>query len=145
MAEAYGSRGIAKTYALIFGIAYVVVALLEVIAGRDGWTVGGAVTSTNQVILAFQPVHNLIHWATGVVVLGSFFAGESAARGVTRVVGVIFLIVTLVGLIAPKFTMDLLGYGELSPVPISYTLVHAITAIGALYAGFSGARTTATA
>lgn len=134
---AYGKYGIAQTYALIFGIAYIAVALLEVVLGSDGLVIGDG-TSIHQVILLVEPVHNAIHWVTGVVVLGSFFAGESAARSAARVVGVVFLLVTIVGLVAGEFTMGLLGYPDgVTAVPIFYTIVHALTAIGALYAGFA--------
>jgi hypothetical protein len=73
MAEgAYGRMGFARTYALIFGIAYIAVALLEVILGD--LEVGGFV------LLDRTTIQNIVHWAVGVVVLGSFFAGEAAAR-----------------------------------------------------------------
>jgi len=83
MAEgAYGKWGIARTYALVFGIAYLGVALLEVILGDKGWVVGG-----DTVILGRTTEQNIVHWAVGVAVLGSFFAGEGAARTVARVIG----------------------------------------------------------
>ena len=57
MAEgAYGKWGIARTYALVFGIAYLGVALLEVILGDKGWVVGG-----DTVILGRTTEQNIVH------------------------------------------------------------------------------------
>jgi hypothetical protein len=128
--------GVARVYALIFGIAYLAVSLLEVVLGSDGLVIGDR-ASTNSLILLVEPVHNGVHWLTGLVLLGSSFAGEAAARAVARVVGVAFLALTVVGLIAGEFTMGLLGYEGAPAVPISYTIVHAVTAAGGLYAGFA--------
>jgi hypothetical protein len=127
---------VARVYASVFGIAYLAVALLEVVLGSDGLVIGEG-ASTNSVILLVEPVHNAVHWLTGLVLLGSSLAGEAAARAVARVVGTAFLALTVVGLIAGEFTMGLLGYEGAPAVPISYTIVHAVTAAGGLYAGFA--------
>jgi hypothetical protein len=129
---AYGGRGIARTYALIFGIAYVGVALLEVILGSGGLRIGGTT------ILKVTVVQNLIHWAVGIVVLGSYFAGEVAAKMVARVIGIVFVLVTLLGVVARDFTGELLGFD--GPLPWSYNVVHLITAAVALFAGFAAER-----
>ena len=126
----------ARAYALVFGIAYLAVALLEVILGSDGFVIGDR-ASTNNLILLVEPVHNAVHWLSGLVLLGSALAGEAVARAVARVVGVAFLVLTVVGLMAGELTMGLLGYDGAPAVPISYTLVHAVTAAGGLYAGFA--------
>ena len=133
MAErSYGGLGIARAYALIFGIAYIAVAVLELIVGGSGWKVG------DTYILKLTWEQNLIHWGVGVAVLGSFFAGEVAARTVARVVGVVFLLVTILGFAAREFTGKLLGFG--GDLPMSYNIVHLATAILALFAGFAAAR-----
>ena len=144
-ARSYGRFGFARFYALVFGIAYIAVALLEVLLGDDGLILGEG-GGTNSLILLFEPIHNAIHWLTGIAVLGSFFAGENAARNVAKVVGIVFTIVFLLGLFAGKFTMDLLGYEGAPSVPISYQIIHFVTAAGALFAGFArSAPRTATA
>lgn len=131
---AYGKWGIARTYALIFGIAYLGVALLEVILGDEGWVTG------DSVILGRTTEQNLVHWAVGVLVLGSFFAGDTAARTVARIVGVVFVVVTILGIVANDFTGELLGYPDDFGLPVSYNIVHALTAVVALYAGFATSR-----
>ena len=131
---ALAKSGTAALFALVFGVAYVATALLEVILGDDGWTVGD-VSSVNEIILLKSTPHNLIHWVVGIALLAALFLGM--AKVAARVVGVVFAIVTVLGLIAPSFTMDdLLDYGPGLSVPIAYTLVHATTALAGLYAGF---------
>jgi hypothetical protein len=129
MERSTSTGSIARTYALVFGIAYVVVAVVEDVLGSSGLSVGGAT------ILKVTPVQNAIHWLVGVAVLGSFFAGETAARLVARIVGVVFVVVTLLGVFARHLTGELLGFhGNL---PWSYNVVHALTAVAALIAGFA--------
>lgn len=130
--SAYGKTGIARTYALIFGIAYIAVAVLEDVLGGKGLRIG------DTLILRVTAVQNLIHWLVGVAVLGSFFAGEVAAKMVARVVGIVFVVVTLLGIFARTFTGKLLGFH--GPLPWSYNIVHLVTAIFALIAGFAVAR-----
>ncbi len=128
----YGKWGIARTYALIFGIAYIGVALLEVILGNDGLKIG------DTVILDVEPLQNAVHWAVGIVVLGSFFAGEMAAKLVARIIGSVFVLVTLLGFVARDFTGELFGYD--GALPWSYNIVHLVTAVVALFAGFAAER-----
>ena len=131
MAEgAYGKLGFARTYALIFGIAYIAVALLELILGD--------LTAGDFVILQRTTLQNIIHWAVGVVVLGSFFAGEAAARMVARIVGIVFVAITIWGFVSPGSLGDFLGYG--GDIPLIYNIIHLVTALVALFAGFAGRR-----
>ncbi len=137
MAEgAYGQMGIARAYALIFGIAYLAVAILELFFMTDNPLVIGDAT-----ILAGGTVHIIIHSAVGALVLWSYFAGETAARMVARIVGITFVVVSLLNLFAGEFYWDLVAGGTLqgqdSGTPVVYTIVHIATALGALYAGFA--------
>lgn len=133
MAEGtYAKYGIARSYALVFGIAYIGVAILELFfPARDPLQVG------DMVLLARGTLHNVIHWAVGILVLGSFVAGETAAKVVARAVGAVFVVVTLLNLFASNFYAELVGLGEGAGTPVVYTLVHAVTAAAALYAGFA--------
>src|SRR5579872_4446375 len=124
--------GIVQTYALVFGIAYVAVALLEDILGGGGLKIGGTT------ILMVTGIQNAIHWIVGIAVLGSFFAGESVAKLVARVVGVVFVVVTLLGLFVEPLTGKLLGFN--ASLPMSYNIVHLLTAAAALFAGFAATR-----
>lgn len=128
--ERYGGLGIARAYALVFGIAYIAVALLEDIVGD--WKIG------DTTILDLTAEQNIVHWAVGLVVLGSFFAGEAAARTVARIVGIVFVLVTILGFVARDFTGDLLGYDD--GLPWIYNFIHLATAALALFAGFAAER-----
>ena len=127
----YGKMGFARTYALIFGIAYIGVALLELILGD--------LTAGDVVILDRTTLQNVVHWAVGVVVLGSFFAGEAAARTVARIVGIVFVALTIWGFVSPSSLGDFLGYP--GDIPVIYNIIHLVTALLALFAGFAGRRT----
>lgn len=126
----YGRMGFARFYALVFGIAYMGVALLELIL--TDLTIG------DTVILQRTTLQNIVHFAVGIVVLGSFFAGEVAARNVARIIGVVFVALTVYGFVAPDSLGDLLGYD--GDIPMSYNIVHLVTALLALFAGFAGRR-----
>jgi hypothetical protein len=123
-AGTYGKWGIARTYALIFGITYLAVALTEAIA-QDAL----------KPVLEFSAFQNGVHWAVGAVVLISFFAGEVVAKLVARVIGVVFVALTLWGVFARDSLGTFLGYDH--ALPWSYNVVHALTAAVALYAGFA--------
>lgn len=130
---AYGRMGFARTYALIFGIAYLGVAILELF-----FPLTDPLAAGNTVILARTTIQNIVHFAVGVVVLGSFFAGEAAARTVARVIGVVFLVLTIWGFVSPDSLGDILGYND--GIPMVYNIIHALTALTALFAGFAGGR-----
>src|ERR671932_1995735 len=124
--------GIVQIYALVFGIAYLGVAVLEVALGSNGLKIGGTT------ILQIQLVQNLIHWVVGLAVLGSFFVGENAAKLVARAVGIVFVLVALLGLFVEPLTGQLLGFPD--ALPMSYNIVHILTAAAALFAGFAAQR-----
>ncbi|HEV3473916.1 MAG TPA: DUF4383 domain-containing protein [Actinomycetota bacterium] len=134
----YGKLGTARFYALVFGTAYLLIALVELFYGQaDPLQVGDAV------ILQRAMPHTLIHFAVGIAVFGSFIAGESASRTAARVVGGVFLALTVWGFVAPGGLGGFLGYeGDIS---MAYNVLHAVTAAAALYAGFVGQRSGAAA
>jgi hypothetical protein len=113
---------LARSYARFFGVVYVLVALIELFAKNVGNT------------LVFTPVHNVVHWATGVIgLIVGYAAGGKNSRTYAQVFGIVFAIVTVLGLFAPDFLATIIGYR----VNWLYHLVHAATAIGGLWAGFS--------
>lgn len=137
MAEgAYGTMGIAQAYALIFGLAYLAVAVLELLFSTSEPLVIGEAT-----IVAGGAVHIVIHFAVAFLVLGSYFAGESAARMVARIMGITFVLVSLLNLFASDFYLGpggrrhARGTGQWHARRLY--LVHIATALAALYAGFA--------
>jgi hypothetical protein len=132
MAEAsygYGKLGIARFYALVFGIGYLGVAILELFYPEsDPLTIGDAVIFQRTVL------QNVVHFAVGILVLGSFFAGEPAARAMARVVGVVFVLLAIYGFVSPGSLGGVLAYD--GDIPLVYNVIHAVTAVLALLAGF---------
>jgi Domain of unknown function (DUF4383) len=124
--------GIVQLYALVFGIAYLGVAVIEVALGSNGLKIG------DTTILQVQLVQNAIHWVVGLAVLGSFFAGESTAKLVARAVGIVFVLVSILGIFVEPLTGQLLGFS--GALPLSYNIVHVLTAAAALFAGFAAQR-----
>lgn len=124
-----GGMGVARTYALVFGLAYAAVALLELLIARDGgWPGDGSP------ILQFTALQNVVHWAIAVAVLGSFFAGENAARMVARVVGIVLVALAIWGFIDSESLGTLLGYED--DLPAAYNWIHLVTGLAALFVGF---------
>ncbi|MDP8955687.1 MAG: DUF4383 domain-containing protein [Actinomycetota bacterium] len=116
---------------MIFGLAYVAVALLELIL--DELTIGGAV------ILDRTVLQNVVHWVIAIAVLGSFFAGENAARMVARIVGIVLVVLAIWGFVDSDSLGNLLGYEE-DGIPAAYNWVHLVTGLAALFAGFFATR-----
>lgn len=123
--------GPARLFALLFGIAYVAVALGEAILGfMGGELVVGGVT-----LLAYAPIHNIIHWATGVLLLGVLAFGRWPTKMTARTIGFVFCAVFLLGLFAPAFTGMLMGHGD--ALPMAYNIVHLATGLFGLLAGYT--------
>jgi Domain of unknown function (DUF4383) len=59
--------------------------------------------------LHLTPIHNIVHLATALVALYFGFAGSTkAAHSFCQVFGVVYLLVALLGFIAPKIVVSLL-------------------------------------
>lgn len=118
-------RDMAKSFALYFGVIYVVVALLELLFKQ--FMLG------NFHVLHYTPLHNVIHWATGLLGLGAaMYLNGKYAKLYAQVFGVVFSLVAVMGLLAPAVLASLLAY----PVNVVYNLVHIATGVGGLYTGF---------
>lgn len=127
MAEgAYGKYGIARLYCLIFGIAYLAVAAVEAIT-QDALK--------DSIGLEFTAMQNAIHWVVGVVTILAFFGSEATARMVARVIGFVFLAITVWGFASPSSIGDFLGFD--GGLPVTYNIVHLLTTVAALFAGFA--------
>ena len=118
-----------RTFALTFGIIYVVVALVEVLFFRNA--------SPDTAFLLFNPVHNIVHWVAGILGLLAYWQGESVSRMYAQVFGIVFLLVAILGFIPATnegILNRVLGY----PVNLLYNIVHLVTGVLGLMAGFGG-------
>jgi hypothetical protein len=126
MAEGMDGRfGIARFCALIFGVAYLVLATIEVLfAHRLSDSVG----------IDFIGMQNALNWVVGVIMMSAFFGTERTARFADRIFGFLFLALTIWGLRSPSSLGNVLG--SAGNLPAIYNVIHFVTAIGALFAGF---------
>lgn len=131
--------GPARLYAIVFGVTYLAVAALEVVLAATGSKIAVGTFVLFQAAL----LQNIVHWAVGLVVVASFLMGEARARLVARLVGVVFVLVSVLGIVARDFTGKLLGFH--GALPWSYNIVHVLTAVAALAAGFLYLKETAAA
>lgn len=131
---AYGKLGWARFYALMFGVAYVTIGILEIFyRPSDPLVIGGAT------ILAATTLHTVVHVAVAAALIAGFVAGEAAARTAVRIVGILLVALAVWGFVAPSSLGGVLGYG--ADVPTAYGYIHAATGVLALLAGFAPART----
>jgi hypothetical protein len=124
--------GIARTVALILGVVYVLVGVLGFIPGITAQ--GGDfadMPSASGAILGIFPVnvlHNVVHLAIGAALLyGS--TSTPLAIVVSRVIGVVYLLVGVIGF----FSADTFG---LMPIGGADILLHLASAAVLLYIGF---------
>lgn len=116
-----------RMFALVFGVVYVLVALLELLFFQD------ADPATQ--FLFYNQVHNLVHWAAGILGLLAYFGGNAVSRLYAQVFGVVFFLVAILGFIPGQpILADVLGY----PVNLLYNFIHLLTGVLGIWAGFFG-------
>ena len=115
----------AKTAALIIGVVFVLVGLL------------GFVNNPVLGIFAVNGLHNVVHLLVGLALIGAAAAGRSASKGVNSLVGAVYLLVGVLGLVV--------GDGELNLLALNAPdhALHFGTAIVLLAVGLAGDRTSA--
>ena len=115
-----------RIVALVIGIVYTLVAIA-------GFFVSSSMTPGNLLGFDVDIVHNLVHLVTGIAGLAAAFTGWS--RRFKQVIGIIYIIVGIAGLIYPALYFDgrLLG---LMHVNAPDHVLHLITGIVAAGVGF---------
>ena len=94
-------NSVAKTILLYFGIILLAIGILGFIPGvSTGYSGTGLLLG----IFAINPLHNVIHILTGVVALAAvYYAGGAYVRWYGLVFGIVYAVVTLVGLLQILF------------------------------------------
>jgi hypothetical protein len=114
-----------KRAANIFGIAFIGAGILGFIPGVtvDGHLFG---------IFAVNATHNIVHILSGAVALYAAYQSERAAMLYFQIFGVVYLLVTVVGLFAGN--SPLLGIMAHNHADV---VLHVIISAAALYLGFA--------
>jgi hypothetical protein len=91
-----GDRTPGEIIAAALGAVYVLIGII-------GFFVTGGVnfaaTNGEQLLGIFEvnPLHNIVHLAIGIALLGAFAAGAAATRAVATIIGAVYLLVGVVG------------------------------------------------
>ena len=121
-----------KRWAILFGALLLVAGVLGFVPALcpDGKLLG---------VFAVDTMHNLFHVATGILGIGLGVAGDGPARNYFRGVGIVYVVLTALGLVAGR-DGQLMGMAH-NTADIA---LHALIAIATLALGFGGARHTPT-
>ena len=111
----------AKTYSLIFGVAFLIIALLEV-----------SFQSVVGSVIFYAPIHNAFHWALAVLGVVSFVSGIEGARLYAKISGLVFLAAFVIGIAFPFMLVNFTGY----PANNFYNVVYLIAGLFGVYVGF---------
>ena len=124
----------AQVYALLFGAVLVVVGLLGFFI-EPSFAVGDDVKRDELILFDVNGWHNVVHLATGLI--GLAVAGSAlASRTYCLAYGTVYVLVTLLGLVALDGTDVLL---EIIPINGADNVLHALLAITAIGAGLATA------
>lgn len=124
----------AQLYALLFGAVLVVVGLLGFLI-EPSFAVGDDVKRDELILFDVNGWHNVVHLATGLV--GLAVAGSAlASRTYCLAYGAVYVLVTLLGLVALDGADVLL---EIIPINGADNVLHALLAITAIGAGLASA------
>ncbi|MBM4363686.1 MAG: DUF4383 domain-containing protein [Deltaproteobacteria bacterium] len=111
-----------RTFALVFGAVYLLV-------GLGGFVLASPILG----IFAVNAPHNIVHIAVGLLWLSAALMapmGPNSARTASKVIGIVYLLVAILGFAAPALVDSLLA------INMADNLLHLGTAVLALYAGF---------
>ena len=112
-----------KTLVMVLGAVLVLVGLL------------GFVNNPVMGLFAVDTMHNLVHIVTGALVLYAGYAGGTVMRRILQVLGIVYLLVTLAGFIAPGAVNALMAINGPD------NILHALLTIVFLALGFMPMRT----
>lgn len=129
MSERAG-RTLAQTFCFAFGIALVAVGVLGFACGGTNFDTGGGVQGDEFIVFEVNGWHNLLHIASGLLLLAASPNGRMAATAVIAF-GSVYALVTVWGLIDGN---DVLG---LIPVNTADNFLHLALTIAALFAGLT--------
>lgn len=132
MATAGTMRTAGQTFALVFGVIYLLVGLAGFFVADD--FTGGS-TDDKLILFPVNHLHNIVHLAIGVLLIaGSRTVAQ--AKGMNTLVGVVLLLVAILGFLGLDFMHDLLNIHSSGSAD---NWLHLGTGALAVYFGTAGA------
>jgi hypothetical protein len=106
--RALADRSVGEIIAGALGVVYLLVGTLGFLVTAG---VGFAATSGGDLLGIFEvnPLHNIVHLAIGVALVGAFVAGPSATRAVATIIGAVYLIVGVAGFVVTGSDANILA------------------------------------
>lgn len=126
--------GPARSFALVGGIAYLVLSAVELFVARPQEIVAGG-----RVVLNYSLLHNAIHWGIGIALLASLSFGRYPAKMAARAVGFAFVPISLLSIFATDWFGRLMGHG--GPLPLLLVFSNLATCLVGLVAGYTSPAT----
>jgi hypothetical protein len=113
-----------RTFAKVFGAAFLAIGVFGFIPPLtpDGYLLG---------LFEVNAVHNVIHLASGAVALAAGFSSERASRTYFQVFGIVYALVTVLGLVYGE--EELLGLVAHNPTDVA---LHFVISATSLFLGF---------
>lgn len=135
---ATGARGIggrsmtpAQTFALVFGVVYLLVGLVGfAVTGFDEFA--GKTYSEKLIVFPLNPLHNIVHIAVGVLWLVAS-SKHASAKSTNMLIGVVYGLVTILGFAGVLKFLAIEGAGSAD------NFLHLASSLLALYFGTAGA------
>lgn len=114
-----------RIIAMIFGYVFLAVGLL------------GFVMNPTLILFGVNALHNVVHLASGAVLLaGAYLAGGKNARTVNMTFGAVYLLVAILGFVAPGLTATLLE-SDSDAFAYADAILHAILGIALVGSGLA--------
>lgn len=123
-------RTLAQSFCLIFGLTLLAVGILGFIFGGSGFDTGDGVSGEEFIVFEVNGWHNLVHIASGLLLLAGAGNGPLAAT-IATAFGLTYAVVTVWGLVDGN---DVLG---LLPINTADNILHIALTGAALFVGFT--------
>jgi len=129
-AKGRAGRTLAQTFCLVTGLVLIAVGVLGFFFGGSGFSVGPAVSGQPFIIFEVNGWHNIVHLASGALLLLVAAKPATAITG-ALVFGVVYVVVTLWGFIDGNDILSIV------PVNTADNFLHLALAVVALLVGLT--------
>jgi hypothetical protein len=130
--DTYGRVGVPRVWGMVVGVALLLLALGNVLAGRHGLKVGG------HTVLMLASVLDIVYGVTGAAALVAAYAGEVAVKLTLRAIGVVLAALVILGLAARASIGQALGFP--TKIPMAINLIDLLAAVAVLAVALGVAR-----